>query len=43
VGLVNGAVAFDGPPSALDDAVLQQVYGDEAVDAHGSDEVVVGD
>ena len=43
VGLVHGAVAFDGPPSALDDTVLRSVYGDEAVEAHGSDEVVLGD
>jgi phosphonate transport system ATP-binding protein len=43
VGLVRGTIAFDGPPSALDDAVLKRVYGDEAVEAHGSDEVALGD
>jgi phosphonate transport system ATP-binding protein len=34
IGLLEGRVAFDGPPSALDDAVLQRVYGDEATRAH---------
>jgi phosphonate transport system ATP-binding protein len=43
LGLVHGAVVFDGPPSALDDAVLQRVYGDEAMEAHGIDEVGLGD
>ena len=43
VGLVNGAVAFDGPASALDDGVLERVYGEEAVEAHETDEVVLGD
>jgi phosphonate transport system ATP-binding protein len=32
VGLVEGRVAFDGPVSALDDAVLHRVYGAEAVE-----------
>jgi phosphonate transport system ATP-binding protein len=32
VGLVDGQVAFDGPASALDDAVLRHVYGAEAVE-----------
>ncbi len=34
IGLLDGEVVFDGPPSALDDTILQQVYGDEAVGAH---------
>ena len=33
VGLVDGEVAFDGAASALDDVVLERVYGAEAVDA----------
>ncbi len=33
VGLQDGEVVFDGPPSALDDTVLRRVYGDEAVGA----------
>jgi phosphonate transport system ATP-binding protein len=33
IGLQDGEVVFDGPPSALDDAVLQRVYGDEAMSA----------
>ena len=37
VGLLDGQVVFDGPASALDDAVLQRVYGDEAV---GGDEIL---
>ena len=32
VGLKDGKVVFDGPPSALDDTVLRRVYGDEAVE-----------
>lgn len=39
LGLVRGAVVFDGPPSALDDAVLRRVYGDEAMEADVSGEV----
>ena len=35
VGLLDGEVVFDGPPSALDDAILRRVYGDEAVGAYG--------
>jgi phosphonate transport system ATP-binding protein len=35
VGLVDGEVAFDGAASALDDVVLERVYGAEAVDARG--------
>ena len=31
IGLQDGKVVFDGPPSALDDTVLRRVYGDEAV------------
>ena len=37
VGLLDGQVVFDGPASALDDAVLRRVYGDEAV---GGDEIL---
>ena len=33
IGLKDGKVVFDGPPSALDDTVLRHVYGDEAVGA----------
>jgi phosphonate transport system ATP-binding protein len=43
LGLVHGAVVFDGPPAALDDAVLQRVYGDEAMEERESDEAAVGD
>ncbi len=32
VGLQDGEVVFDGPPSSLDDTILQRVYGDEAVE-----------
>ena len=35
IGLLDGEVVFDGPPSALDDDILRRVYGDEAVGAHG--------
>jgi phosphonate transport system ATP-binding protein len=35
VGLVDGEVAFDGVASALDDVVLERVYGAEAVEARG--------
>ncbi len=31
IGLLDGEVVFDGPASALDDAVLQLLYVDEAV------------
>jgi phosphonate transport system ATP-binding protein len=43
VGLVGGRLSFDGPPSALDDAVLKRVYGDEAVEARIEDGIAVGD
>jgi len=46
VGLKDGEVGFDGPVSALDDAVLRNVYGDEAVGAHGAaagDVAAIGD
>ena len=33
LGLVEGRIVFDGPPSALDDSVLERVYGAEAVEA----------
>ena len=29
VGMTNGAVVFDGPPEALDDAILKSIYGGE--------------
>ena len=32
LGLVEGRVVFDGPPSALDDVVLERVYGAEAIE-----------
>jgi phosphonate transport system ATP-binding protein len=35
IGLLDGEVVFDGTASALDDTVLQRVYGDEAVGALG--------
>ena len=41
LGLVDGAVVFDGPASALDDAVLQRVDGAEASDGSAGDEVAV--
>ncbi|MGE0161366.1 MAG: phosphonate ABC transporter ATP-binding protein [Gemmatimonadales bacterium] len=31
LGLIGGRLVFDGPPAALDDAVLERVYGAEAV------------
>ncbi len=31
IGLLDGELVFDGPASALDDAILQRVYGDEAI------------
>ena len=37
VALVDGAVVFDGPSAALDDAVLRRVYGDEAVHSEGDE------
>jgi len=43
VGLVGGGIAFDGPPSALDDAVLKRVYGDEAIEPHVKDGTPLGD
>jgi phosphonate transport system ATP-binding protein len=33
LGLVGGRIVFDGPPAALDDVVLERVYGSEAVEA----------
>ena len=35
IGLLDGEVVFDGTASALDDAILKRVYGDEAVGALG--------
>jgi len=29
VGMAGGTIVFDGPPSALTDAHLQQIYGGE--------------
>jgi phosphonate transport system ATP-binding protein len=43
LGLVEGKVVFDGPPSSLDDRVLQRVYGDEAVEARGAGETTLAD
>ncbi len=34
LALHEGRIAFDGPPSELTDAVLTEVYGEEAVEAH---------
>jgi phosphonate transport system ATP-binding protein len=37
LGLVEGRVVFDGPPSALDDVVLERVYGAEAIEQRHAD------
>jgi phosphonate transport system ATP-binding protein len=37
LGLVEGRVVFDGPPSALDDGVLERVYGAEAIEQRHDD------
>jgi phosphonate transport system ATP-binding protein len=37
LGLVEGRVVFDGPPSALDDVVLERVYGAEAIEQRHGD------
>jgi len=29
IGMAGGRVVFDGPPGALSDAVLKQIYGGE--------------
>jgi phosphonate transport system ATP-binding protein len=29
IGMVGGRIAFDGPPAALDDAMLKRIYGGE--------------
>jgi phosphonate transport system ATP-binding protein len=42
VGLLDGEVVFDGPASALDDAVLRRVYGDEAVETPAGGEHSLG-
>jgi len=34
LGLQAGEIVFDGPPSALDDEILTQVYGEEALESH---------
>jgi ABC-type phosphate/phosphonate transport system ATPase subunit len=34
---VEGRVVFDGPPSALDDEVLERVYGAEAIEQRHGD------
>ena len=34
LGLHEGVIVFDGPPSALDDEILTQVYGEEALESH---------
>lgn len=43
LGLVNGTVVFDGQPSALDDAVLERVYGAEYGDESGTEATESGD
>ena len=35
LGLHEGRIVFDGPPADLDDAVLTEIYGEEAVRPHG--------
>jgi phosphonate transport system ATP-binding protein len=34
LGLLDGRVVFDGPPAALNDDILMQVYGAEALESH---------
>lgn len=34
LGLHDGHIVFDGPPAQLDDAVLTEIYGEEAVEPH---------
>ena len=34
LGLHEGTIVFDGPPSALDDEILTRVYGEEALESH---------
>ena len=34
LGLHQGRIVFDGPPADLDDAVLTEIYGEEAVEPH---------
>ena len=34
LGLHEGRIVFDGPPRDLDDAVLTEIYGEEAVEPH---------
>lgn len=34
LGLQEGRIIFDGPPSALTDEVLTEIYGEEAVESH---------
>ena len=34
LGLHGGKIVFDGPPSALDDEILTQVYGEEALESY---------
>ena len=46
LGLHEGRIVFDGPPSALNDEILTQVYGEEALESYvgaGSDGPPVGD
>ena len=47
LGLHEGRIVFDGPPADLDDAVLTEIYGEEAVAPHevggGLDEIGVVD
>jgi phosphonate transport system ATP-binding protein len=41
LGLLEGAIVFDGPPSELNDDILTRVYGEEALESHvgaGSDD-----
>ena len=46
LGLHEGRIVFDGPPSALNDEILTQVYGEESRESHGgagTEEPAVGD
>jgi len=36
IGLADGRVVFDGPPSALDDTAFARIYGAAPADAHGN-------
>lgn len=46
LGLYEGRIVFDGPPSELNDEILTRVYGEEALESYvgaGSDGTPIGD